>query len=608
MKANSIHHLINRVQSLRLNSNNLGRPVPQLSEAIYAYRRYCEGRLIALRVNRYSWWVHWRELADYFLPRRYKWLITPNQMARGAPINQHILDEEACIFARNLASGLVSGKCGPNARWFKLLVNRMDSTGTTPTSLWLSECERLLYLVFSESNFYNSIGVAFHDLTVFGTCALLLYEDFDNVINCINPCLGEYYVDIDGKYRPCVFYREFTMTVDACVSEFGYVNCSAPIQKLYDDTSGANRTRELIIAHAIEPNNDGMSAKFGYNQKWAYRECYWEWGGSTSPQGGAASPPGFLRQGGFHESPAIIGRWDLVSNDPYGRSPGMDGLPGQKQVQLATRRKAQAIDKMVNPPLVADVQLKNQPANLTPGGITYVSGFANAGRPGFASVYETKFPVQDITADIEAVKQRLSRVFYNDILRTASQYETRSNVTAMEWDLRKSESMVMLGPALDRIDYEVLTPIMERVFSIAARAGVLPPAPPEIQGMPLNIEYVSVLSQAQKAAKAAGIERIFQIAGGLVGVVPEIMDNIDTDFSLEEYSDLLGNDPRTIRSQEQTAQIRQQRAQAQQQQQQAAIAQQLSQGAKNLSQTDVGGGQNALQSMLGNQGSGGQGQ
>ena len=85
----------------------------------------------------------------------------------------------------------------------------------------------------------------------------------------------------------------------------------------------------------------------------------------------------------------------------------MDGLPDQKQCQLETRRKAQAIDKMVNPPLVADVQLKNQPANLTPGGVTYVAGYTASGKPGFASVYDTKFPVAEITEDLGEVRQRL---------------------------------------------------------------------------------------------------------------------------------------------------------------------------------------------------------
>jgi Bacteriophage head to tail connecting protein len=434
---------------------------------------------------------------------------------------------------------------------------------------------------------------------------MLIYNDFHSVINCINPCLGEYYIDIDGKYRPVIFYREFTWTVDATVKEFGYENCDDSIQQLYDDPSGANLTREVIIAHSIEPNNDGRAREFGFSEDFAFREAYWIWGGSTSPQGGSNSPPTFLRRAGYYERMAIIGRWDLVSNDAYGRSPGMDALPDQKQVQLETKRKAQAIDKMVNPPLVADVQLKNQPANLTPGGITYVSGFTAGGKPGFASVYETKFPVQEITADLQDVKSRMSQVFFNDILRVASQYETRSNVTAVEWDLRKSESLVMLGPVLERIDDEILKPVIERVFAIASRTGILPPPPSEIQGQMMNIEFVSMLVQAQKATASAGIERLFQLAGGLVGVDPSVMDNIDVDEALDEYSSLLNNSPKIIRSPAALKQIRDQRAQQQQQAQQAAIAQQLSQGAKNLSQTNVGGGQNALAAMLGQQGGGG---
>jgi hypothetical protein len=563
-------------------------------------RTWFEGRLIGLRVNRYSWWTHWRELADYFLPRRYKWLITPNQMGRGSPINQHILDSSGCIFARNLASGLVSGKSSPTSLWFRLRVGTIDSTKTGPISLWLAEVERILYLIFSESNFYNAIGVFYYDLVIFGTGALIIYEDFDTVINCVNPALGEYYVDIDGAYRPCVFYREFTITVDACVNWFGYENCSNAIQSLYDDPSGANRTRELIVAHAIEPNHNGLARKLGLPDKFEYVEVYWEWGGSASPQGGATNQPGFLRKRGYHEQAAIIGRWDIVSNDPYGRSPGMDALPDQKQVQLEQRRKAQAIDKMVNPPLVADVQLKNQPANLTPGGITFVSGYASSGKPGFASVYDTKFPIQEITVDLQEVKGRLSQIFFNDVLRVASQYETRSNVTAVEWDLRKSESLVMLGPALERIDNEVLRPVLDRVFAIANRAGILPPAPPEIAGQMITIDFVSMLAQAQQATRAGSIERVLSLAGNLVGVDPSVMDNIDIDYSLDKYSSLLNNDPKMIRSPEALEAIRAQRAQAQQAAQQAAMAQQYAQSAKNLAGADTSG-NNALTALLGGQ-------
>jgi hypothetical protein len=477
----------------------------------------------------------------------------------------------------------------------------VDSTTTSPVSLWLAECERILYLIFSSSNFYNSIAQFYYDLVIFGTATMLIYEDFENVINCINPCAGEYYLDIDGKYRPTIFYREFTLTVSAVVAEFGYENCSESVRRLYDDPSGANLTREIIVAHSIEPNDDGRAAEFGFSDRFAYRELYWEWGGSASPQGGNFQPQGFLRKKGYYSRPNIACRWDLVSNDAYGRSPGMDALPDQKQVQLETRRKAQAIDKMVNPPLVADVQLKNQPASLLPGGMTYIQGMAaNGGKPAIASIYDThQFPVDAITNDLIEVKQRLSRIFFNDVLMTASQYETRSNVTAVEWDMRKSESLVALGPALDRIDYEGLGPILDRVFDIANRAGILPPAPPEIQGQMINIDYVSMLKQAQDAAKSGGIDRLLAVAGNLLAAKPDVMDNIDTDYALDKYSALLNNDPKIIRSPEAVEQIRQQRAQQMAQQQQAEQIAALSQAGKNLSDTDLGGGVNALQAMGG---------
>jgi hypothetical protein len=571
-----------------------------VSDTDYALRRHGEGRLIGLRINRYSWWTHWRELADYMLPRRYKWLITPNQMSRGSPINQHILDSTATLAARNCASGMMSGISSPTRPWFKLSINRIDSTQTSPISLWLAECERLMMLVFQESNFYNSLAILYFDLVIFGTAVMLIYEDYDDIINCYNPCLGEYYVDIDGFFRPSIFYREFTLTVDQTVDQFGIDNVSPAVRRLFEDgtRAGAQLTRELIVAHAIEPNDDGRAREFGIPESFGFREWYWEWGGSTSPQGGTSYSPGLLRKRGFHEAPNVTVRWDLVSNDPYGRSPGMDALPDVKQLQQEVRRKAQAIDKHVNPPMVADIQLKNQPASLLPGGVTYVAGMTT-GKVGFAPVYTVQPDISGMVEDLAEVRARIKEVFFNNLFQTASQYETRSNVTAVEWDMRRAESLVLLGPVLERIQYELLSPIIERTFAIMSRSGVLPPPPAAIQGRNIDIEYVSMLATAQAAAATAGIERVLQLAGNLAGIDPAAVDNIDIDFALEDYSHKLNNDPKMIRSPEMLQAIRQNRQRQQEQAQQAEMAEKLAAGAQTLSQTDVGGGKNALQHMLG---------
>jgi hypothetical protein len=568
-----------------------------------AFRKASEGRLIGLRVNRYSWWVHWRELADYILPRRYKWLITPNQMARGSPINNHILDSTGSMAARNLAAGMMMGCSDPTKRWFKYLFNKIDSTQTSPISLWLAEVERLVRLILAESNFYDSLAIFYFDLVVFGTAVMLIYEDYNNVIRCYNPCLGEYYVDNDGQYRPLIFSREFTHTISQAAEEFGVENLSPSSAALWAQ-GGTSLTRELVVAHMVEPNVDGR--KFGIPDHFKFRECYWEWGGSASPQGGSSYSPGLLRKRGFYECPAIVARWDLVSNDAYGRSPGMDALPDIKQLQLETKRLSQGIDKMVNPPMIADVQLKNQPASLLPGGVTYVSGLLSQGRTGFAPVYMVNPQVNEMMQQMTAVQGRVNETFYMNLFRIISQYETRSNVTATEVDARRAEAMLMLGPVLERLNHEAFAPMHERVFGIASRAGIFPPAPDEMQGQHLNLEFTSMIELAQNANQASGIERLFGILGNLGGIYPEIVDNVDADYALDKVSYLYNNDPKLIRSPAALAAIRQKRQQQQAQaeaMQRAEMASKLAPAAKVASETNVGpGGGNILQRITGESG------
>ena len=573
--------------------------LPFISERDRDYRKRCDGMLMGMRVNRYSWWTHWREIADYLLPRRYRWLITPNMQSRGSPINQHILDSTGTLAARNLAAGLMSGVSSPTRRWFDLRVGTIDTTQTSPISLWLAEVHRLMTMVFAGSNFYSSMAILYLDLVVFGTAVMLIYEDHDEMIRCHNPCLGEYYLTNGPTNRPETFGREFTYTIQQLVEEFGRENCPPDIVALFDQADGSGKTKEVVVAHLIEPNKD--PAKWGFPSHFKWREAYWIWQ-STSPQGGVSPQQGFLRKKGYHECPFIAVRWDLVSNDPYGRSPGMDALPDIKQLQLETRRKAQAIDKMVNPPMVADIQLKNQPASLLPGGVTYVSGMTT-GKVGFASAYTVDPKLREMMEDLNEVKERIKTIFYNNLFQMISQFEPKSNITAVEIDARRSEQMIMLSPVLERLNEEGLKKIIDRTYGIVERAGILPEAPPEIAGAEINVDFISMLEQAQDASAAAGIERVFGMVGNLVGVTgPDVMDNVDVDYGIQKYSSLLNNDPKLIRAPQQLEVIRQKRAQeAQMAQQQQAVdqAEQLAKGAKTLSETPTGAGSNALEQMIG---------
>lgn len=560
-------------------------PAGGAAEAI-ALRQQLDARMGGLRVERYSWWTHWREIADYIFPRRYKWLVTPNQGNRGSAINQRIIDNTATRAQRILAAGMMSGMTSPGRPWFKLEIADRDLMEYPPVKAWLDEVGKRLRVVFAVSNFYTSMHTVYEDLATFASALMFMYEDHDDVIRCYNACAGEYFLANGPRLNVDTAYREFVRTTYQLVKEFGIDNVSDSVKQAYL-TGGAALTRELIVNHACEPNPEYVPGAKGHRGM-LYGDSYWEAGSSSDR---------FLVRRGFHECPFIAPRWSIVANDAYGRGPGMDVLGDVKQLQVQQKRKSQALDKLVNPPMVADVQLKNEPATLLPGGVTYVT---NTQGVGFKPAYEVKPDLSAFTADMKEVQGRIERGFYTDLFLLISQMEGVQPRNDLEILKREEEKLIQVGPVIERFENEALDPGVERAFAIANRMGLIPPPPRELAGHYVKPEYISMLSVAQKAAMTSSIERFVTFIGRQMAVDPEAMDNLDFDEAAREYADLVGVPAKIVRPMVEVLTIRRDKAKAKQQE--AAMQTTLAgvQGAKVLSETDVGGGRNALAAMLGN--------
>lgn len=546
-----------------------------------AFRKHVDGRLAGLRQDRSSFFYHWNELAKYILPRRYKWLVTPNQYNKGSSINQMIRNNTGTLAARTLSAGMMSGITSPTRPWFRLQIKGYDTDTTSPVTLWLEEVKHRILRVLAESNFYNSIANVYLDLVVFGTAVMLVYEDYDDIIRCYNPCAGEYYLANSDRLYVNTMYREIVQTVSQMLEWFPEERLSDRVRRAAKQ-GGSALSQEVKIIHAVEPNMDG---RFDVPMQFAYREIYYE-----------ADQENFgpLKVGGFFEFPGICPRWDIVGNDAYGRSPGMDALADIKQLQVQTLRKAQGIDKMVNPPMVADAQLRNQPASMLPGGVTYLSGGVTG--VGFKPAYLVNPQLQDLTADMKEVEERIRITFHNDLFLMISQLDTVR--TATEIDARREEKLVLLGPVLTRFNDEALDPAIKRVFNVMLRNQLLPPPPLEIQGQEIEISYVSMLQEVQRAVATTAIERVLSIAGGIAAIQPDVMDNIDTDETIDEYANLLDTSPRIIRSRKDVIALRVQRAEAEANAAALEAVPLAVDAAKTLSETPVGAGQSALNMIL----------
>ncbi|MBS0550827.1 MAG: hypothetical protein JSR24_23970, partial [Proteobacteria bacterium] len=213
---------------------------------------------------------------------------------------------------------------------------------------------------------------------------------------------------------------------------------------------------------------------------------------------------------------------------------------------------------------------------------------------------DVRVDLSHLGQDIAEVQGRIKQAFYADLFLMMAESDRRE-ITAREIDERHEEKMLMLGPVLERLHDELLDPLVVRVFNIMQRNGMFAdiPVPPMLQIKHLQVEFISMLAQAQKAVATGAIERFWQFGGQLAALKPEAADRLDADGTMEAYADMTGLPSGVMVDRKQAMAARQQRAQEQARQTAMQQGMALVQGAKAASQIDVGGGQNAVSAMLG---------
>lgn len=513
--------------------------------------------------------------------------MTPNN---GKKIDHRLLlDSHARRAVRTLASGMVSGLTSPSRPWFAIGVPDQELKDNDEVREWCDIVENILFDIFSRSNIYGALHSMYEEIGTFGTASLMLMEDFEQVIRARSFTAGEYFLACDAKGRVRTFAREFFMTVSQVIEEFGEENVSASVKAAYQ-----NKQTEMWVKinMLIEPNTEREPGYQDFKHM-PFRCLYWQEGETFT----------LLRQDGFEEFPVLAPRWDTTTTaDAYGRGPGWDALGDVKMLQKEQRMKLEGIDKRNNPPTQQDSSVEGD-AQTMPGGVTRYNGIMGP-NAGVRPAYQIDPAVRELREDINDCKQAISAAFYADLFLMFIN-DTGGKMTATEVAERQSEKLQVLGPVLERLENELLSPLIERTFAIANRMGLIPPAPKVMQGSDLKIRYISILAQAQKMVGATAMSQVLGFVGNLSQLDPETADIIDTDETGRIYADNLATPAKMMRSRDKVEARRQARAQAAQQAQQAQVAlaaakagRDMAGAAKDLGMTQVG--QNsALDATLG---------
>lgn len=543
------------------------------------YKKRVERISGSLKAHREDWEDHFAELEKFLSPRR--GLFQGNDPSnrettkRGKRVNQAILNSTPLRALRILKSGMQAGVTSQSRPWFALQHPDPDLRKRPAVKEYINQLVVEARLMLSRSGMYNVLHTSWGDIGAYGTECSIIEEDDILGLRPIQLVPGSYWLGASDKNRIDTLYREFQMTVNQIVGKFVYKGqryldtpdwnaVPARVKREFDKGDIGNRHK---VSHLITPRHESdrdPRRMDGPNMPIA--SMYWMEDQKRDE---------IMGNMGYNRNPISASRWEVQGYEVYGRGPGMDALPDCKELMSKRRDYAEMLRRTNRPPMNAHSDLRNSAFSLMPGAVNFM---ADPGK-GLQPAYQVSPQFGELRQDMEQTKDDIWSAMYADLFMMISSLDRRQ-ITATEIDERREEKLIALGPVLERSQFEKLEPLVDLTVQRVIEMGRIGPPPEELQGESLDVEFIGMLAQAQRAVASGAVERLWGFAGNLAGVKPDVMDKLDADATIDEYADMLGVPPQLVVDNEKANGLREQRARMEQAMQAAEAAPQLASAAK----------------------------
>jgi len=495
-----------------------------------------------LKSQRQNWETHWQEVADYMMPRKAD---VTKLRSKGDKRTELIFDSSPLQAVELLAASLHGMLTNPSTPWFSLRFKEEDMEFEDEAKEWLESATDTMYTAFNRSNFQQEIFELYHDLITFGTAAMFIEEDEEDILKFSTRHINEIFIAENDKGRIDTVFRKFKLSVRAAIQKFG----TSPS---FEVLNKKDPYEEVDIIHAVYPRAD-FDVRKQDQKNMPFESVYMTAKGEE------------LSVSGFREFPFVVPRYLKASHEIYGRSPAMTALPDVKMLNEMSKTTIKAAQKQVDPPLLVPDDGFMLPVRTVPGGLNFY-------RSGTRDRIEPLNIGANNPLGLNMEEQRRNAIrnaFYVNQLMM----QQGPQMTATEVIQRNEEKMRLLGPVLGRLQSELLKPLIDRAFNICLRNNLFRPAPEFLAGKDVEIEYVSPLAKAQKSTELQSIMRGIEIMGSLANVAP-VFDYVNFDKLVKHLMDIVGVPQKVLKPQSQVNAERQQKQQQQEQMQQMQMLQQ----------------------------------
>jgi hypothetical protein len=524
-----------------------------------------------LQQERHSWETHWLDVRDLIEPQRGRRITGhADDTNRGDRKSYKRVNGVATRALNILASGMQSGLTSKARQWFMLSHPDQDLNKYRPVRMWYDQVQTILEGVFRRSNIYSSFLHVYKEMAAFGQGAVLLTDHPDNTLFTKPYTTGTYYMSVDEWGAVDAFFQTEWLSARQIVGKYGMDAVTSDIRHAYE-TGKLEARYEVVNAYLLHPEQYGLSVN--ENRPVA----------SVHFLAQSGNEDRFLKVSGFYSFPVMTPRWDVIDNDVYGQSPTRDVIEDVKMLQSMAFDMLKGVKKTVSPPMRIPPELERRGLNTSPDALNVVSSM---NEHAVAPLITPGMNLQHLQASIAELEGNIRDGYYNSLF-LALLTQDNPQMTAREVAERHEEKLLMLGPVLERIHSELLDPVLARTYMIAYNAGLIPPPPMELEGEPVQIEYISILSQAQKAVGVNRIEQSLSFMANMAAVYPEIRHAVDPYRTLESYNNMIGVQADIFVDEDDYNQKVAQEQQQQQLAQGAATAESMANSAKVIGEADM---------------------
>ena len=505
----------------------------------------------------------WRDCFDYSFPERgtgfYGETDDPTAMqAKRA----RLMDSTSTDSAEIQASAVMSGGTPSSSRWFGLSAG----DDTDDEKLWLDNASDVIFKNIHGANF-DSVGMdCCLDLMAVGWFVLYIEEGVETGYHFEEWPLATCYITTSRPGGlPDTLIRCYTLTVEQAINEFGRDNVSEEVRRMMDSNKPDEKVEFVVSIYPRSTDKPGARAR-----NMPFASCHVE-----------VSSKKVVRESGYHECPFVAPRYSKLPGSEYAIGPVFRALPDIKQLNRLVYLEDTNLDLAVSGMWIAEDDGVLNPRTVKVGPRKII--VAN-------SVDSMKPLLSGANFNVSFTKKESLQAAIKRSLRADQLAPSEGPVrTAYEISVRVQQVRQLLGPLYGRMQAEWYTPMIDRCFGIAFRAGALGAPPESLVGRITNATFQSPNAKAQKLEEVTAVEATFATVGQLAQAQqdPAVWDTVDVDEGIRIIGEGRGAPQKMLRSAADVQAIRDQRQQAlqqaQQQQAQAEMAKPIAeQAAKNM--------------------------